>query len=192
MRPRTPTLLLLVVAAVGTLLSPTSHALVTHRRRANGMGAATSSCYPHEREALLAFKKGITDEPAGLLHSWNQGEEDCCKWSGIRCSNWTGHVIGLHLGGTAAILVGQISPSLLSLRHLEHLDLSWNNLTTPTGGVPEFFGLLRNLRYLNLSYMSFTGMVPSSLGNLSKLHYLDLSDNPFFSPMVLRKLFVLH
>jgi Leucine-rich repeat (LRR) protein len=57
-----------------------------------------------------------------------------------------------------------------------------NNLTTPTGSVPEFLGLLRNLRYLNLSYMSFTGRVPSSLGNLSKLHYLDLSDSPFFLP----------
>ncbi|KAK2636764.1 hypothetical protein Ddye_031556 [Dipteronia dyeriana] len=40
--------------------------------------------------------------------------------------------------------------------------------------IPEFTGLLKNLRYLNLSFVSFTGVVPSDLGNLSNLRYLSL------------------
>ncbi|OEL22154.1 hypothetical protein BAE44_0016827, partial [Dichanthelium oligosanthes] len=133
---------------------------------------------------LLAFKQGITDDPAGLLDSWNKGEKDCCTWRGVRCSNQTGHVLAIQLrnnprandldldgGGTA--LTGQISPSLLSLHYLERLDLSMNNISGPTGRMPDSLGLLKNLRYLNLSGMPFFGTVPPHLGNLSKLHYLD-------------------
>nr|CAB3476572.1 unnamed protein product [Digitaria exilis] len=32
--------------------------------------AASASCIPHERDALLAFKHGVTSDPAGLLSSW--------------------------------------------------------------------------------------------------------------------------
>ena len=78
-------------------------------------------------------------------------------------------------------MAGQISPSLLSLQHLEHLDLS-ENISGPAGRVPEFLGLLKNLNYLNLSGLTFTGMVPPHLGNLSKLHHLDLSRAGSFVP----------
>ncbi|CAD6255123.1 unnamed protein product [Miscanthus lutarioriparius] len=44
-------------------------------------------------------------------------------------------------------LVGQVSP-LLALDHLEHLDLSENELEGPTGHIPKFLG---SLKYLNLS-----------------------------------------
>ncbi|CAL4980640.1 unnamed protein product [Urochloa decumbens] len=76
---------------------------------------------------------------------------------------------------SATALSGQISPSLTSLHHLEHIDLSLNNLSEPAGNVPEFLGLLKNLRYLNLSNMALSGRIPPQLGNLSNLHYLDLS-----------------
>nr|CAB3479334.1 unnamed protein product [Digitaria exilis] len=144
--------------------------------------AAAGACIPQEREALLAFKRGITGDPAGRLASWQEGEEDCCRWSGVRCSNGTGHVVGLHLRNPAddldltdTALAGQISPSITSLHRLKYLDLSKNNVSGPTSRVPEFLGLLGNLRYLNLSGIPFYGRVPPQLGNLSKLHYLDLS-----------------
>ena len=104
---------------------------------AAGGNRASPSCIPHERDALLAFKHGVTSDPGGVLSSWRRDgrhdEQDCCRWRGVRCSNRTGHVHKLRLGSTfLPELVGQISPSLLALDHLEHLDLSWNELEGPT------------------------------------------------------------
>ncbi|KAJ1276011.1 hypothetical protein BS78_05G181200 [Paspalum vaginatum] len=192
---RTTLLLILVVAATTTSSSLTGHEPSSQpqgRRHANnGTAAGTIGCLAHERDALLEFKRGITSDPYGFLASWQPGErqQDCCRGRGVRCSNRTGHVVGLRLRNLIAdeaynnedlstfdgALVGQISSSLLSLQHLEHLDLSLNELQGPTGRIPEFLGSLKNLRHLNLSSIPFNGRVPSQLGNLSKLHHLDLS-----------------
>lgn len=54
---------------------------------------------------------------------------------GVRCSNQTGRVHELRLGSSSSTaLVGQISPSVLALQHLEHLDqhLSLNNMNLTT------------------------------------------------------------
>ncbi|XP_062198226.1 receptor-like protein EIX2 [Phragmites australis] len=140
---------------------------------------AGAACAPKERDALLAFKQGITSDPGGLLASWQpEDEHDCCQWEGVQCSNLTGHVLELHLSSgdlTSGGLTGEISHSLLSLQHLEYVDVSFNNLQGPTGQVPEFLGSFKNLRYLNLSSIPFSSRVPPQLGNLSKLQYLDLS-----------------
>jgi hypothetical protein len=90
MHPTTKLLVLFCVAAAAVAFSlPTGHA-------AGGTGAAR--CVPHEREALLEFKGGITSDPTGQLASWQRdGDQDCCSWRGVRCSNRTGHVRELHL-----------------------------------------------------------------------------------------------
>ncbi|OAY65328.1 Receptor-like protein kinase HSL1 [Ananas comosus] len=67
---------------------------------------------------------------------------------------------------------GEVNPSLLSLSHLKHLDLSMNNFNT---SFPNFVTSYKNLRYLNLSFAGFTEAIPPELGNLSTLRYLDLS-----------------
>ncbi|XP_066334806.1 receptor-like protein EIX2 [Miscanthus floridulus] len=149
---------------------------------AAGGNRASPSCIPHERDALLAFKHGVTSDPDGVLSSWRRDgrhdEQDCCRWRGVRCSNRTGHVHELRLGrgGTPEYLAGQISPSLLALDHLEHLDLSGSDLVGPTGRLPEFLGSLKNLKYLNLSEIPFYGVLPPQLGNLSRLQFLDLTN----------------
>ncbi|KAI5647683.1 hypothetical protein M9H77_33688 [Catharanthus roseus] len=69
-------------------------------------------------------------------------------------------------------LGGKISPSLINLKYLYYLDLSYNNF----GGIPipNFIGSLQSLRYLNISESGF-GRDFHLLGNLSNLHILDLS-----------------
>ncbi|KAL6890243.1 hypothetical protein ACP4OV_009006 [Aristida adscensionis] len=157
-------LLLLVIAAASPSSFPRS-------------GAGAAACAPKERDALLAFKKRITSDPEDLLASWRpEDEQDCCRWGGVHCSNVTGHVVELHLGGGG--LTGEISRSLLSLRHLEYLNVSNNYLQGPSGQVPEFLGSFKNLMYLDLSSIPFfSGIVPPQLGNLSKLHYLNLANS---------------
>ncbi|KAM0840476.1 hypothetical protein ACQ4PT_059651 [Festuca glaucescens] len=143
------------------------------------LGASTL-CIPREQDALLAFKAGLTD-PTNYLSSW-RGEQDYCRWTGVECNNRTGYVVKLEINSNSAMyspftsgpLGGNISSSLLTLRHLKHLDLSWNNF----GGkpIPEFIGGLGSLTHLDLSNSYFGGRIPSHLGNLSNLISLDLSN----------------
>ncbi|KAK2989947.1 LOW QUALITY PROTEIN: hypothetical protein RJ640_019345 [Escallonia rubra] len=128
--------------------------------------------------ALVKFKESLNDT-YGQLSSWIG--EDFCKWKGVGCNNETGHVVKLDLRSITYFrsiegLGGQISPSLLDLKYLNYLDLSYNNFQGIS--IPSFLGSLEQLTYLNLSWAFFAGMVPPpppNLGNLSNLRHLDLS-----------------
>ncbi|CAM0947866.1 unnamed protein product [Alopecurus aequalis] len=152
-------------------------------------------CITAERSALLTFKAGLSD-PASLLSSWKG--DDCCRYKGVYCSNRTGHVIRLDLGGPdcksrsarthVQVLSGKISSSLLGLHHLRYLDLSCNRFDKIH--IPEFMGSLQKLRYLDLAKSLFIGRIPPQLGNLSNLRYLNLgfyrywpSDDSFHNGM---------
>ncbi|GKC39876.1 leucine-rich repeat protein, partial [Tanacetum coccineum] len=143
-------------------------------------------CIKEERRALLEFKHHLIDE-TDRLASWVGEKNDCCKWAGIVCDNKTGHVHQIHLNGhcrdyydtekelqeaSKQQLKGELSPTLLDLKQLKHLDLSCNDFGQIQ--VPEFIGSLGNLRYLNLSGSTFGGIIPPQLGNLSQLHTLCL------------------
>ncbi|KAK8650813.1 hypothetical protein V6N13_140437 [Hibiscus sabdariffa] len=151
-----------------------------------GIGVENQSvrCIAAEKRALLDFKKGLADYD-NLLASWTSEDEECCKWKGVGCNHTTGHVLMLDLrprfnyddydrSTSWMPLSGEIGSSLLELKQLNHLDLSFNGFQK----IPEFMGSLTELTYLNLSSNSLTGFIPQQLGNLSRLLYLDLS-NPY-------------
>ncbi|XP_015081754.1 receptor-like protein EIX1 [Solanum pennellii] len=130
-------------------------------------------CITKEREALLEFKRGLIDEH-NMLSSWKN--EECCSWSGVKCSNTTGHILVLNLRGNFdTSLTGNISSSLVKLQYLKYLDLSFNDFG---GQIPKFIGYFERLEYLNLS-SSFknTGLIPIQFQNLAHLKTLDLSLN---------------
>ncbi|KAL9277413.1 hypothetical protein ACSQ67_025037 [Phaseolus vulgaris] len=155
-------------------------------------GEHQTTCIPKEREALLQFKAAIVDD-YGMLSSWTT--PDCCQWEGIRCSNLTAHVLGLHLPAQFheesvhgefddqdeeiidRYMSGEIHKSLMELRQLEYLDLSSNYFQD--SHIPEFLGSLTNLKYLDLSSCGFGGEIPTQLGSLSHLRYLNLGKNSF-------------
>ncbi|GLU18827.1 hypothetical protein SLE2022_351040 [Rubroshorea leprosula] len=148
------------------------------------------SCIEKERYALLKFKLCFHD-PSHMLSSWKGN--NCCEWRGVGCDKNSGYVVSLQLRGSILdqpywyfiddqqpqpqlYLINdakEVVSSLLKLRYLEHLDLSDNNFNDNL--IPPSFGLMKQLRYLNLSYAQFRGRIPSELGNLTRLHVLDLS-----------------
>ncbi|GKV48978.1 hypothetical protein SLEP1_g55750 [Rubroshorea leprosula] len=139
------------------------------------------SCIEREREALLKFKLCFRD-PLHMLSSWKGN--DCCEWRGVGCDKNSGYVVSLQLRGLVSDQqpqlyliddVEEVVSSLLKLRYLQHLDLSNNNFNGNL--IPHSFGLIKRLRYLNLSHLQFKGRIPGELGNLTRLRVLDLSRN---------------
>ncbi|KAM1122925.1 hypothetical protein FF1_004372 [Malus domestica] len=176
------------------------------------LSVTAKSCIEEERGALLSFKQHLAD-PSGRLSSWVG--HDCCQWEGISCDNRTGRATKIDLRNTyedrlggdeewdewayeRSRLAGKVTSSLLTLKHLSYLDLSFNNFQgihivcqLPTlrylnissassvgeSEFPKSIFNLTNLQILDLSWNSFTGHFPPQLASLESLKHLDLSYN---------------
>ncbi|EOY10965.1 Serine-threonine protein kinase, plant-type, putative [Theobroma cacao] len=156
-------------------------------------GNSNVLCIESERQALLKFKHDLIDE-TNRLSSWIEGDqEDCCKWVGVLCDNWTGHVYELHLGLLScrldkvttvaerdacyrSMLGGAIPHKLGNLSKLHYLDLGRNyHLEAKT---LQWVSGLPSLQYLDLSGVNFSGatdwlQVANKLPSLVELHLSD-------------------
>ncbi|EEC77074.1 hypothetical protein OsI_15472 [Oryza sativa Indica Group] len=122
-------------------------------------------------QSLIDFKNGITEDPGGVLLSWNTSTH-FCRWNGVICTTtrpW--RVSGLNL--TDRSLAGKITSSLANLTSLSILDLSSNRFF---GQVP-LLNHLKQLDTLNLSINALEGTIPNELINCSNLRALDISGN---------------
>ncbi|GAU46792.1 hypothetical protein TSUD_268530 [Trifolium subterraneum] len=155
------------------------------------INAQAIECLASDQEALIDFKNGLEDSN-NRLSSWRN--TNCCQWHGIYCDNVTGAVVAIDLHGADKMwhLSGELRPSLMKLKSLSHLDLSFN--TFKEIPIPKFFGSLENynltarcsqlfmkgwgkIQELDLSFNKLHGRLVSSFGNLTSLTYLDLSHN---------------
>ncbi|XP_050286248.1 receptor-like protein EIX2 [Quercus robur] len=138
-------------------------------------------CIQSEREALVSFKAGVNDTPAGKLSSWVG--EDCCQWKGVECDNKSGHVTKLNLSNPAG-----------RHRHFDYYDAIsrsspvCENLAC-SAGLPSrnsydrrYSKYARLLGDVNSSFSrdvnaSLSGEITPYLSNLSSLTHLDLEGN---------------
>ncbi|XP_019162600.1 PREDICTED: probable LRR receptor-like serine/threonine-protein kinase At4g36180 isoform X3 [Ipomoea nil] len=149
-------------------------------------------CIERERLALLDFKQGLVDE-YGVLSSWGSDDIECCNWWGVHCNNTTAHVTKLDLhahfdnyGSPVGLSGHKVSPSLLELKHLNYLDLSFNDFQGSP--IPGFIGSFKRLRVLSLMNAGFSGTIPPQLGNLTNLGVLNISEYYYSSNLKIKNI----
>ena len=99
-----------------------------------------------------------------------------CLWSFVTCSQGGNQVINLALSGGgsgagSAKLSGSIPVSIVNLKYLQTLDLSYNALI---GSIPP---LPTSLVSLVLRGNQLTGSIPKTLTSLTALTVMDFSNN---------------
>uniref|UniRef100_A0A803QFZ3 non-specific serine/threonine protein kinase n=2 Tax=Cannabis sativa TaxID=3483 RepID=A0A803QFZ3_CANSA len=136
---------------------------------------ATTKTYSNgnetDRQALLAIKAQIIDDPYGVMKSWNDSIH-FCNWIGVICGHLHQRVTTLNL--SSHDLVGSLSPSIGNLTFLSTIDLTFNHFQNQ---IPQQLGLLFRLKHLDLSNNSFSGAIPANLSGCSKLLRLRLGFN---------------
>ncbi|KAI3839480.1 hypothetical protein MKW92_003442 [Papaver armeniacum] len=133
----------------------------------------TEACHTTDRAALLDFKSTISEDPYGMLQTWNQSTDCCTKWEGVGCDS-NGRVVRLvrsggyfRYQGDFEFMIGTISPSLGELEFLSWLDLR---------SIPASFQNLHKLNFLYLNDNLLSGTVPTNIfQHMSSLSQLDLS-----------------
>ncbi|WRX27130.1 Protein kinase domain - like 10 [Theobroma cacao] len=140
----------------------------------------SAACNQDDHDSLLAFYSNLTLSPSSPLN-WSPSK-DCCSWEGIDCDTSSDDDRVTQLWLPSRGLSGHLSPSLVNLTRLTHLNLSRNRMSgsLPTG----FFSSLNQLKVLDLSFNSLNGQLPLDFfsdnnNNLSPIEAVDLSSNRF-------------
>ncbi|XP_039172153.1 probable LRR receptor-like serine/threonine-protein kinase At3g47570 [Eucalyptus grandis] len=131
------------------------------------------SCTTNEtdRLALLAFKAGISEDPFGVLSSWNDSI-GFCQWYGVTCGRRHQRVTVLDLESQG--LLGSISPHIGNLSFLGEMWLQNNSFNQE---IPPQLGQLRRLHILQLTSNSLVGEIPKNISSCSDLVLLWLGKN---------------
>ncbi|KAJ4843507.1 hypothetical protein Tsubulata_020499 [Turnera subulata] len=133
---------------------------------------ATTVSSATEKDILLQFKAGITNDPYRSLSNWVPSGSHC-NYSGVLC-NSVGLVERIVLWNTS--LSGVLSPALSGLRSLRILTLFGNQFT---GNIPPEYAQLSTLWKINVSSNALSGSIPEFLGDLPNIRFLDLSRNGY-------------
>ncbi|KAK3425080.1 hypothetical protein EUGRSUZ_F01796, partial [Eucalyptus grandis] len=131
------------------------------------------SCTTNEtdRLALLDFKAGISEDPFGVLSSWNDSI-GFCQWYGVICGRRHRRVMVLDLQSQG--LFGSISPHIGNLSFLRKMLLQNNSFNQK---IPPQLGQLHRLRILGLTNNSLIGEIPKNISDCSDLVFLRLGNN---------------
>ncbi|XP_061346128.1 probable LRR receptor-like serine/threonine-protein kinase At3g47570 [Gastrolobium bilobum] len=132
---------------------------------------ASASGNKTDHLALLKFKESISNDPYGILVSWNSSTH-FCNWHGITCSPIHQRVTELNLQGYQ--LHGFISPHVGNLSFLINLNLRNNSFYRK---IPQELGRLLQLQQLKLTNNSLSGEIPKNLTSCSNLKGLFLPGN---------------
>ncbi|KAH9702424.1 protein kinase domain-containing protein [Citrus sinensis] len=139
---------------------------------------ATSTCSNEtDKIALLAFKDFITEDPLGILSSWNDSVH-LCEWQGVKRSSrdWRDVELNLRSQKLAVLYRVKFQATCRAAETLRVIDLNFNDLV---GEIPA----TSKLTYLSLFSNNLHGIIPPSLDsftNLStKLRILDAGGNQF-------------
>ncbi|XP_074337920.1 uncharacterized protein LOC141675098 [Apium graveolens] len=124
-----------------------------------------------DEHALLSFKYSITDDPLGVLDSWNTSSQ-FCHWTGVTCSPRRQRVTTLNL--SSLHLVGTLSPHIGNLSFLRGIYLSQNSFHGP---IPNEIGRLFRLQYLYLNKNSFEGEFPANLSHCVDIRNISMYAN---------------
>ncbi|KAH9702426.1 protein kinase domain-containing protein [Citrus sinensis] len=130
---------------------------------------ATSTCSNEtDKIALLAFKDFITEDPLGILSSWNDSVH-LCEWQGVKRSSRDWRDVELNLRSQ------KLADSFTNLStKLRILDAGGNQFAGDIpAGMPKYFNLIQ----LGLDRNCLSGNIPESLENLTSLQILNLSCN---------------
>lgn len=121
------------------------------------------------QRAALKSLYDATDGDSWGSSSWFT-TDNYCTWSGVSC-DVKGNVVKIELGGYG--LRGSIPDEFWSLVHLQHLDLSNNDVS---GTIPSTIGSLVNLQHLDLYETDVSGSIPSTIAQLQKLEVFNVAE----------------
>uniref|UniRef100_I1Q619 Leucine-rich repeat-containing N-terminal plant-type domain-containing protein n=1 Tax=Oryza glaberrima TaxID=4538 RepID=I1Q619_ORYGL len=150
--------------------------------------SSISCCTDHERNCLLQFLAGLSqDGHGGLAASWRHGT-DCCSWEGITCSSSSSSSTASKAVTITDVLLaskkleGSISPALGRLPGLQRLNLSHNSLS---GGLPAEIMSSDSIVILDISFNLLNGDLldsPSSSSSSAsgrRIQVINVSSNSF-------------